>query len=175
MRLPGGQRKARCGANDDARLPFRSFTCAGLATGADAARIVEGVRDLATIAGTKSAGNPIDEFIDTFYLDHPDKARQQRRLNEPPAIVGDPFIDAWIGAVGGTWQDDGTSMCPPGLRRPDHDRLSRPAFVPDSKALRGTLLAESPPAFRSRMIFTFVAPLQRARFPRDVTRICRPA
>jgi hypothetical protein len=69
---------------------------------------------LATIAGTKSFGNAIDEFIDTFYLDHPDKARQQRRLNEPPAIVGDPFIDAWIGAVGGTWQDDGISRCPPG-------------------------------------------------------------
>jgi hypothetical protein len=35
--------------------------------------------------------------------------------------------------------------------------------------------AESPSAFRSRMIFTFVEPLQRARFPRNVARICRPS
>jgi hypothetical protein len=48
-------------------------------------------------------------------------------------------------------------------------------FVPNSKALRGTLMTESPPAFRSRMIFTFIEPLQCARFPRDVTRIRRPA
>ena len=44
----------------------------------------------------------------------------------------------------------------------------------DLAALRGTLIAESPPAFRSRMIFTFVEPLQRARFPRDAARIRRP-
>jgi hypothetical protein len=36
------------------------------------------------------------------------------------------------------------------------------------------LLIESPPAFRSRLIFTFLEPLQRARFPRDVRRIRRP-
>ena len=128
----------------------------------------------ATIAGTKSFGNAIDEFIDTFYLDHPDKARQQRRLNEPPVIVGDPFIDAWIGAVGEHLARRWNLDVPAWTRRPEHYQLSRPAFVPDSKALRGTLIAESPPAFRARMIFTFVEPLQRARFPRDATRICRP-
>ena len=128
-----------------------------------------------TIAGTKSFGNAIDEFIDTFYLDHPDKARQQRRLDEPPAIVGDPFIDAWIGAVGEHLARRWNLKVPAWTRRPEHDRLSRPTFVPDSKALRSTLIVESPPAFRSRMIFTFIEPLQRARFPRDVTRIRRPS
>lgn len=129
----------------------------------------------ATIAGTKSFGNAIDEFIDTFYLDHPDKARQQRRLNESPAIVGDPFIDAWIGAVGEHLARRWNLDVPAWTRRPEHYQLSRPTFVPDSIALHGTLIAESPPAFRSRMIFTFVEPLQRARFPRDATRIRRPA
>ena len=129
----------------------------------------------ATIAGTKSFGNAIDEFIDAFYLDHPDKERQQRRLNESPAIVGDPFIDAWIGAVGEHLARRWNLDVPAWTRRPEHYQLSRPAFVPDSKALRGTLIAESPPAFRSRMIFTFVEPLQRARFPRDTARICRPS
>jgi len=129
----------------------------------------------ATIAGTKSFGNAIDEFIDTFYLDHPDKARQQQRLNEPPAIVGDAFIDAWIGAVGEHLARRWDLAVPAWTRRPEHDRLTRPTFLPDSKALRGTLIVESPPAFRARMIFTFVEPLQRARFPRDVARIRRPA
>src|SRR5262249_62103506 len=78
----------------------------------------------ATIAGTKSFGNAIDEFIDTFYLDHPDKARQQRRLDEPPAIVGDPFIDAWIGAVGEHLARRGNLRVPAWTRRPQHDPLS---------------------------------------------------
>lgn len=127
-----------------------------------------------TIAGTKSFANAIDEFVDTFYLDHPDKIRQQRRLDELPAFVGDPFIDAWIGAVGEHLARRWNLEVPAWTRRPEHNRLTRPTFVPDSKALRGTLMTESPPAFRSRMIFTFVEPLQRARFPRDVARIRRP-
>jgi hypothetical protein len=42
--------------------------------------------------------------------------------------------------------------------------------MPDSRALRGVLIVESPPAFRSRLIFTRVEPLARARFPADVPR-----
>ena len=55
---------------------------------------------LVVIAGTKPFGYAIDEFLDTFYLDHPDKLRQQRRIDDAPAIVGDAFVDSWIGAVG---------------------------------------------------------------------------
>ena len=128
-----------------------------------------------TIAGTKSFANAIDEFVDSFYLDHPDKARQQRRLDAPPTIVGDPFIDAWIGAVGEHLARRWDLAVPAWTRRPEHNQLTHPIFVPDSKALRGTLMTESPPAFRSRMIFTFIEPLQRARFPRDVERIRRPS
>ncbi len=41
-----------------------------------------------------------DEFVDEFYLDHGDKVAQQQRLGTAPEPVGDPRIDAWIGAVG---------------------------------------------------------------------------
>jgi hypothetical protein len=51
-------------------------------------------------AGEQPFARAIDEFIDTFYLDHPDKARQQRRLDDTPEIMGDAFADAWLGAVG---------------------------------------------------------------------------
>src|SRR5215469_16924123 len=40
----------------------------------------------------------LDEFVDEFYLDHPQKALQQRRLDAIPEVVGDAAIDAWIGA-----------------------------------------------------------------------------
>jgi hypothetical protein len=129
----------------------------------------------AVIAGTKSFGYAMDEFLDTFYLDHPDKLRQQRRIDEPPAIVGDPFVDSWIGAVGEHLARRWGLAVPAWTRRPAHYALSLPRFVPDSKALRRTLIVESPPAFRSRLLFTFVEPLQRARFPREVKRIELPA
>ena len=123
------------------------------------------------IAGTKPFGFAIDEFLDTFYLDHPDKLRQQRRIDDAPAIVGDAFVDSWIGAVGEHLARRWDLSVPAWTRRPAHYALSLPRFVPDSKALRRTLLLESPPAFRSRLLFTFVEPLQRARFPREVKRI----
>ena len=123
------------------------------------------------IAGTKPFGYAIDEFLDTFYLDHPDKLRQQRRIDDAPAIVGDAFVDSWIGAVGEHLARRWDLSVPARTRRPAHYTLSLPRFVPDSKAVRRTLLLESPPALRSRLLFTFVEPLQRARFPREVKRI----
>jgi len=123
------------------------------------------------IAGTKPFAHAIDEFLDTFYLDHPDKLRQQRRIDDAPAIVGDTFVDSWIGAVGEHLARRWDLAVPAWTRRPAHYALSLPRFVPGSKALRRTLLLESPPAFRSRLLFTFVEPLQRARFPREVKRI----
>jgi len=43
---------------------------------------------------------PLDEFCDEFYLDHPDKAAQQRRIDPVPEPIGDALADAWIGSVG---------------------------------------------------------------------------
>jgi hypothetical protein len=42
----------------------------------------------------------LDEFCDEFYLDHPDKMAQQRRLDVVPSSIASPSIDAWIGAAG---------------------------------------------------------------------------
>jgi hypothetical protein len=38
----------------------------------------------------------LNEFADEFYLDHPDKAAQQRRIDPVPEPVGEPLIDALI-------------------------------------------------------------------------------
>jgi hypothetical protein len=112
----------------------------------------------------------LDEFVDEFYLDHGNKVAQQQRLNPAPEPVGVSRIDAWIGAVGEhlalRWQ----LAVPAWTRRDHHFALEQPVFSPDSAALRGILLVESPPAFRSRLLFVRAEPLQRARFPAGIVR-----
>ena len=112
----------------------------------------------------------LDEFVDEFYLDHPDKAAQQRRLDPIPEPVGDALTDAWIGATGEHLAQRWGLRVPAWCYRPEHDALEDPAFFPPSRALRGVLIVESPPAFRSRLLFTRVEPLARARFPEGVPR-----
>jgi hypothetical protein len=112
----------------------------------------------------------LNEFMDEFYLDHPDKSAQQRRLDAVPQILQQPLIDTLIGAAGEHLAQRWGLMVPDWTQRPAHFALEKPHFMPDSRALRGILLIESPPAFRSRLIFTGAEPLDRARFPADVPR-----
>jgi hypothetical protein len=112
----------------------------------------------------------LDEFVDEFYLDHPDKAAQQCRLDPVPELVGDALINAWIGATGEHLAQRWGLRVPAWCYRPEHNALEDPHFYPPSRALRGVLIVESPPAFRSRLLFTRVEPLARARFPAGVPR-----
>jgi hypothetical protein len=112
----------------------------------------------------------LDEFVDEFYLDHPDKVAQQRRVDPIPEPVSDARIDAWIGAAGEHLAQRWGLRVPAWTRRPAHFALEVPVFMPDSRALRGVLIVESPPAFRSRLLFTRAEPLARARFPAGVPR-----
>jgi len=112
----------------------------------------------------------LDEFTDEFYLDHPDKAAQQRRLDPVPATVGDARIDAWIGAAGEHLAQRWGLRVPAWTARQEHFALEKPVFMPHSRALQGILIVESPPAFRSRLLFTTAEPLARARFPAGVAR-----
>jgi len=112
----------------------------------------------------------LNEFADEFYLDHPDNVAQQRRIDPVPEPVGDPLIDALIGAVGEHLAQRWGSSVPDWTQRAVHFALNEPHFLPDSRALRGVLIVESPPAFRSRLLFTGAEPLDRARFPKNVAR-----
>jgi hypothetical protein len=117
---------------------------------------------------------PLDEFCDEFYLDHPDKSAQQRRINPVPEPVGDPLADAWIGAAGEHLAMRWGLQVPAWTYRATHFALDEPHFLPPSKAMRGIVIVESPPAFRSRLIFTRAEPLARARFPTGVLRATVP-
>jgi hypothetical protein len=112
----------------------------------------------------------LDEFVDEFYLDHPDKMAQQRRIDPAPEPVGDALIDAWIGASGEHLAQRWGLCVPVWTQRSVHFGLQFPAFLPASHALRGIVIVESPPAFRSRLLFTRAEPLARARFPRGILR-----
>ena len=128
---------------------------------------------LAAPAAAERAGYfalALDEFTDEFYLDHGNKHAQQDRLDAVPTPVGDPRIDAWIGAVGEHLAQRWGLRTPPWTQRKEHYALDQPVFSPDSRALRGVLIVESPPAFRARLLFTRAEPLQRARFPAGVER-----
>ena len=114
----------------------------------------------------------LDEFLDTFYGADGDPARQAAMLAEAPRLLGDTRADAFLGGAGEhlarRW-----SLPIPRWVRSERRYLREAMFVPDRKGFRGYLLAVSPVAFRTRLIFTGPDPLQRARFPyhRGVIRI----
>ncbi|MCS4089171.1 hypothetical protein [Rhizobium sp. BK176] len=111
---------------------------------------------------------PLDEFLDEFYTEYPDRDAMQAMISASPAYLGNEFADSYIGAVGEhlalRWD----------LEVPDWTCDARrsggrtPRFVPDMPSLRPILLVEAPYAFRRRNIFTGEEPLQRARWPREV-------
>lgn len=103
-----------------------------------------------------------DEFCDSFYLDYPDAERMQAHIDPEPAILGHPERDAWIGAIGEHLALRWRLKVPAWTARAGHFALTKPVFMPPSKALRTLLLAE------------MAEPLERARFPRDVERVRMP-
>jgi hypothetical protein len=52
--------------------------------------------EVAQIVRMDSSNFPmaLDEFVDEFYLGHPDKSAQQQRLDPVPQPVGNPLTDA---------------------------------------------------------------------------------
>jgi len=135
---------------------------------------------LAEVASLAVGGDAEDfrmacaEFCDAFYLDYPDAERMQAHIDPEPALLGDPEKDAWIGAIGEHLALRWRLKVPAWTARAGHFALTKPIFAPPSKALQTLLLAESPPAFRARLIFTMAEPLERARFPEGVARIRMP-
>jgi hypothetical protein len=133
--------------------------------------------EVVTVAGAgnrEEFGMACDEFCDAFYLSYPEKAGMQAHLDPVPEATGDPEKDAWIGAIGEHLALRWRLKVPKWTTRPIHFALSAPVFMPPSMALRPSLIAESPSAFRSRLIFTMAEPLKRARFPDGVELVRMP-
>ena len=107
-------------------------------------------------------GLALSEFLDEFY-GNPERRRTM--IADEPARLADAREHAVLGAVGEhlarrwnlavpAWTDDASRF------------LHEPYFTTPIQDLKAMLLAQSPQAFRRRMIFTEAVPLRRARMPR---------
>src|SRR5574341_801606 len=126
-------------------------------------------RTLAEVARRRNAGEDfsflVREFLDEFYGEvHRGKAAAC--IAAEPERLSDPREHALLGAVGEhlarrwhlaipAWTDDPSRF------------LRRPYFTTPLEGLKALLIAESPIAFRHRLIFTEAEPLRRARMPVD--------
>lgn len=100
-------------------------------------------------------------FLDGFYSA---PERRQAMIDEPPEFLGDPRLDATLGAVGEHLARRWNLAIPAWTEDPARF-LKRPYFPTRLERLKPLLVAESPIAFRRRLIFTEAEPLRRARMP----------
>jgi hypothetical protein len=104
----------------------------------------------------------VAEFLDEFYL-HPET--RQGGIEAEPVGIG-RVQDAWLGAVAEHLARRWDLEIPSWVEAP-HRFLDRPHFAGGLESLKAILLAESPLAFRRRLIFVEAEPLRRARMPRE--------
>jgi hypothetical protein len=122
---------------------------------------------LAEVARRRNAGEELASllvgFLDSFYGELRNGTAQAALLDLPEALP-DPREHALLGAIAEhlarrwslaipDWSDDPSRF------------LKRPYFTSPLEGLKALLIAESPLAFRRRLIFTEAEPLRRARMP----------
>ena len=102
-------------------------------------------------------------FLDDFYMN---VDRRQAMIDVEPPFTSVGIYDAYLGAVGEhlarRWRLD-----IPAWTRSEKRQLHQPRFLTKIEAFKPLLLAQSPLAFRKRMIFVEAEPLKRARMPKD--------
>ncbi len=125
---------------------------------------------LAEVARRRNTGEDFSlllrEFLDEFYGGVRRGVAAAFIADEPPYLP-DVKEHASLGAIGEhlarrwnlpipTWTEDPSRF------------LRRPYFTTAIEGFKALLIAESPIAFRRRLIFTEAEPLRRARMPKDV-------
>ncbi len=121
---------------------------------------------LAEVASRRSDGDEayrigLAQYLDAFYVN---PGARQAMIDPEPSLTGAALNDAMFGAIAEhlarrwalaipAWTDGAARF------------LHRPYFATPIEALKATLLAQSPIAFRRRMIFVEHEPLRRARMP----------
>jgi hypothetical protein len=123
---------------------------------------------LAEVAQRVSAGAAfgptLSEFLDEFYM-NPER-RASMIADEPPPLA-DARDHALLGAVGEHLARRWNLPAVPAWTNDPSRFLHEPYFTTPIENLKAMLLAQSPLAFRRRMIFTEAEPLRRARMPRE--------
>jgi hypothetical protein len=101
------------------------------------------------------------EFLDEFYIAAPAERTAMLR-EEPPLLSGDEKANAYYAAVAEHLALTNGFPAPAWVHTKARF-LRRPFFPAGLESLKATLLVESPPAFRRRMIFVEREPLYRPR------------
>jgi hypothetical protein len=112
-------------------------------------------------ADSASLHDALAGFLDGFYT-RPE--RRQDMIDPEPQLTGDAILDATLGAVGEHLARRWKLTIPPWTDDPARF-LARPYFPTPLEGLKPLLIAQSPLAFRRRMIFVEHEPLRRARMP----------
>jgi len=105
----------------------------------------------------------IREFLDTFYAS---PERRSETISQQPDKI-DSLRDAYVAAVAEHLANVYSLQVPRWTEEHGND-LHRPFFAGGLDSLRGVLLAESPTAFRRRLIFVSKNALSRPRMAVDV-------
>lgn len=101
-------------------------------------------------------------FLDTFYTN---PERRQAMIDPEPPMLDYAEMDAYLAAVAEHLARRWDLQIPAWTADPART-LHEPVFGSTIEALKPMLLAQSPLAFRKRMIFVEHDPLRRARTPR---------
>lgn len=111
------------------------------------------------IEGEQDWNNGLAEFLDTFYLTKDAGKRAAMLVEEPPRF--DTIPDAYLAGVAEHLALR-YNLPAPAWTGEDCRILHRPYFASPFESHKAILLAESPVAFRRRMIFVSHDPLSRA-------------
>lgn len=125
-------------------------------------------RSLAEVARTAAEHGGIDpllrEFLDEFYCEN-DAAIRVSMMEEEPMPAGSAKADAYLAAVAEHLSRWARVKKPEWVEKQERF-LQRPSFPAGFESMKAMWIAQSPVAFRRRMIFVDSDPLYRPR--RDV-------
>lgn len=111
-------------------------------------------------SGEQDFDTALREFLDTFYANPESRAST---INDPPQLI-DPLRDAYLAAVAEHLaRTHGLPV--PDWTETQGNELKTPFFAGGLESLKGVLVAESPTAFRRRLLFVSKNALSRARSP----------
>ena len=123
---------------------------------------------LAEVARRRNTGEDFSfllrEFLDEFYGAVRKGTAAECIADEPPEL-SDVREHVSLGAIGEHLARRWKLTIPPWTEHPSRF-LRRPYFTTTIEGFKALLLAESPIAFRRRLIFTEAEPLRRARMPK---------
>lgn len=122
---------------------------------------------LAEVARRRRGGEDLSallrEFLDEFY-DAVRRGEAVSLIAEMPAPLPEPREHALLGGIGEHLARRWSLPIPEWTN--DRSRFLRePYFTTELEGFKALLLAQSPLAFRRRLIFTEAEPLRRARMP----------